>query len=447
MYKELTKLSLVSNFGKNASKPLRKAIYSIAGGSVAALVGGCLIARSTKGLILARGMPTVILVALLITIVFALTGFILMPIIHIFGNQQNALRNKLFVLPLDRKERWYVVVLPMLIIAGIITLFVAPLLPVLANATAANIFFVAFAYIAGIAASICYVMTVLPHRVLAKDLVFVTICASLLYLVEAALKNWGSLTAVLTTATVFAVFIGCYAIATYSYFSGIEALERVAKPVARLVLPSKVLSHTWFNLKLLRNHKGLASLSFCVVVSVSITIFNFVKNGTMLDPGLVIIVGAILVCSFATDLRAMVKRYKAPEIFDLLGVNFFINSEAKTMFFAGTFIIAPLFPVVLIRGSQDVVSMLIYAICLMIAAGFIGLMFGTIFIPENGEVGMQFFSGMAAIISLFGLPKVLKFSNLNLMSKSLCWLCIAGVCFLIIMLIEQLRKKGYGHVR
>lgn len=446
VYSQLTKLSLVSSFGNNSSKPIRKAVHFIVGASVAALAGGFLLARAMQGSTLATGMPKPVIVALLTAIVFALTGFILMPMIHISNNQQFSLNKKLSVFPLQRKARWYVVALPLFIIAGMISLLAGPILLAISKVMTVNLTFVVLAYILGITTSICYVATVLPRKVVIKDLLFVAMCAGQMYLLEAALRVENRLGSGLVLAVIFVISAICYGNAIHSYFRGSKAYEPIGRSAVRLKLPKKVLYNTWFSLKLFRNRKVIASFCFCVIVSASMAIFNYVKHDTFIDPNLLIVIDAVLVCSFAIDLRVIVKRYKPPEIFDLLGVNYFVNSEVKSLLLAVVAIIAPIIPIVVLRAEHGLADTLVYMISLAIAAGFLGLMYGTILMPESGEVGTQFFTGIAAIVSLLALPKVLKFSSQGTLAKSVIWLCISGMCFLVIMIVEELRKKGYGHV-
>ena len=88
-----------------------------------------------------------------------------------------------------------------------------------------------------------------------------------------------------------------------------------------------------------------------------------------------------------------------------------------------------------------------FYLCLQLGAGLIGLAASTMLVPQNGDIGSQFFAAMLGTAALFGVPKLAHFSDLSLAMQALGWLGVAVVCGLLVGLIELNRRSQRGIVQ
>src|SRR5437868_3397914 len=112
MYKQLTKLTLITSFGKGSAKPLRKAAFLLVSSVIGLLIGGLMVARQLERLSLARDLPPNIIFVTTATIIFITLGFLILPMVDFIDGRQSITSRNLLVLPLRRAQRWFVMILP-----------------------------------------------------------------------------------------------------------------------------------------------------------------------------------------------------------------------------------------------------------------------------------------------------------------------------------------------
>ena len=444
MFKQLMKFSLVCTFGKHSERPLRKTVVLLCLSVASILTCGILAGRFLANMSLATDIPSKMLFCIISVLVFAVLGFIVLPTIQFFNSKQSSFNRNLMVLPLKRSTKWLVIMSPVFLISFLLTLFFVPVTISIAQHMKANLFLLFAGYLLGLLAAIGYSLLSFTRLKSVKYLGFVVYCVLQTYLLDKLLTTdsvYGNLLVFLINLGLFLCLLGF----VQSYYT--DSLTAPAtNEMTWLSVPKQQLNSLWFGLKFMRNNKTLSSFTFCIILSLSVCFSYFVRHQS-LSGGFVVVFGALLVCGLAADARSISRKNKTPEIVSLRGVNFFVNSEIRNLSIFSFLVVAPLLIVLIKTDGQVVWSLVFLAISIAVAAGMLGLMYGTLLVSEAGEIGTQFITGILSLASVVLVPKLFHFSDANYLIQAIAWLCVAGVCNLVILLTEQQRRNNYGYVK
>lgn len=446
MYAQLTKLIIITCFGRGAHRPFFNAILRITLAVIGSSLLGVALAKSLAGADIASGLPNLLLGAGIITVAFATTGFVLLSAASsMLQDTKSPVRRLLIILPLARSSRWLVLVLPLLIMDFILLCLYVPLAIGLSISSGASIFACVASVILGTMASTGFVLMRFKRLAFLKIISFILMVTTMVWLVDSALKSMDKTTSTLLLTSVFIIpLLGCLGfLQSYRY---LELTGRVkSEDIITDMVPTRLVAPFWFVIKTLRNRRALVALGFCLFVSLSLAFGLHFRQQINLAGAGWLLFGSVLACSFASDMRGLSRRYKTPEVVALKGVPYFMLHQLGTALFLNSLIVSPLLFVVVLASPLPLMTVLFYSAGIVIAGTVLGLLSSTLFVPQNGEIGSQIFTALFAFIGLFGLPRVLRFSDQGLAAQAVYWLGIAVACFVAALIIEQIRRRNYIH--
>ncbi|MGZ6005138.1 MAG: hypothetical protein ACXWLH_03220 [Candidatus Saccharimonadales bacterium] len=438
---------IITSFGRSSDRPLRKSIILLVSVSAIFLATGIYGAGLISKAGLIKNMPSSLMFTLLASIVFIIVSFTVLPIVSFLDSRHSISSRNLKTLPLSRTAIWYVKIAPLVVVGLLISQLCGSLLVGLSRSTATNLWVVLASYILGLSAAIGFAVANAITSSALKYLSYVGLSVWLLYLAEIMVKSSSQITYRLAASSVIVTLSICALGIVQRFYFGDRAEPLHNSSNNLIKLPNVVMSSAWFFVKFGRNRKSLSSLIFCLIIAAAVLISSQVRQAKLISASGAILFAAVLATSLACDARGISRRYKPPEIMSLNGVGHFVNAQSRALVVINSLVAAPLIVYLVSLRIPDLLSHLIYMTAIIVAGTMIGLLFSTFFVPGKGEVGAQFSAGILAVFALFLSPRILKFSTLSPGLQSLSWLCLAGACYLAIIIIEEVRKKGYGHVR
>lgn len=440
---DILKLALVNSFGRNALHPALAARLRLVVAFGAAIILGVLAAKPINGAPLPQDLPWGWLISGLFFLVFCITSFLLLILFSSFygARRVNALIKITTLLPINRMEAWVVTRLPLMIIAAVVASFMVPLVTALAAELAVSMPLLVLITLISIFSSLGFVL-VPDMRLALKAGLLIIYSAGGVWLLEKSMgwtEGSGDLVIGLLAVLPLTGYIGYW----QSYRTRLQAMNSQAQTTGSHI-SLRYIYYGWFLLKLLRNHRTRSSILFCTILCVSLAVLvNFRSANGFADPSLLWF-GAFCAAAFSSDIRGISKRYKTTEISGVKSVAFFVIHE----FFAG-YTIALLFglPLLLVTllAGESVLGPVLYFVCIVLAGISFGLVASTIFVPEDGNVGAQFFAAVAAVAGLFYAPKWLRFEDFPIHTQAYAWVAIGLLGLVGTYIIEFLRRRNYAN--
>lgn len=447
MLKLTTKFVLVISFGRGTATPWRKIRFLIIIFCVGLLFLSNIIIKLLGSLKFSHDIPSEVLFFTIAVFFFVICGFIILPTCHLFDNRQTVYAKNLLILPLSRNIRWYISVLPISLIVILISLLFIPITISISHELDLNVFIAIIAYILAILATTGLSLFNGIRSAVIKYISFVGISYLLLYLLDKEIKTYNYTSSHKIFTLTFSIFIICSLGLIYRYIHPFNLKKDLADNFNNFTIPKKYLKIFWYAIKYLRNQKSLSSFLFSFIISSSLVIISILKHRVFFNPQFIITFCSVLLTSVACDSRGICRYYKVPEIFTLKGVKYFVRSQIISLVLLDSVILMPIFYYFIKNGSQITFIQLIDFVCILIASSLFGLLSSSIFVPENGEIGAQFFTAIFALTGILAFSKILSIPKSSFIISALNWIIFAIVCYFLIILIEGKRSKKNGYSR
>lgn len=444
MYRKLAILTLVTSFGGGSSKPAKKAKNMILASCLAAVVCGNMLSKSLSQLNMATDIPLKIIFTLTAVLIFVILSFVMLPLSQKVDSKQSIGAKNLQILPLSKLARWLVVITPLIAICTVVSLFFMPLLVSFASQLHTSLGVLILAYILGLTSAVGLALyNFMPLT--AKLFGFISLSALQFYMLDLIVKSSSRKSASLLILAVTASLIFCSAGLVYRFFVVSVKNHCNQSRLNKFKLPKVSLISQWYLLKVIRNKKTLTSLLFCFIIVTAIVGFATVRHQSI-SPESLYVLTSVLAVSLACEFRGISRQFKTPEILILKNVGFFVNSQIKSCVSAVMFVAIPATFYLAKFNSSASGTAWLYFLSILFAASLVGLLSGTIFVPESGQLGAQFFSATFGVALLLIVPKIFNFNRLDINLQSVAWLILSGICCLGMMLIEENRIKNYGRI-
>ncbi len=445
MNKELFFALLAVHFGRGAYRPVRAAAFRLVIAAAAAAGSGVLVARLVSKALIPSDLPVLWCAAAVAVAVFAGTALLLLSI----GASQeqmwrrSALSRQASTWPLSPFARWLLEITPPFLIALLAGLFIMPIAGVVGARLHVPAYIMGVATTWGFGAAIGLAVSPRPRAAPLRLLIYgLLVAASLKVLLWAGQPNPHTYSLLL----IFAVIGGlglCYAGLALSYYQGDRSPpERRVVPLVRLG-PANVYGW-WYIATMLRNHRTASSLAFCTTLTVATALLVQWRHLADVGANGWLLFNALLVSTFAADVRGLVRRYKPTEIFGLKGIGFFVASEVQASVLLCLLIGLPLFVVLACSPGVGITADVLLYVSLQTAAALLGLLASTVFVPRTGEIGAQFFAALTPTLLLFGVLRFAHVGSFGTLGQTAAWLLAAGASTGLIYGIEKIRSKHYG---
>lgn len=442
MQRSLWKLVLISSFGRNSNRPIRVASLRILAASTGALVFGILLAMSIWRAALPQDLPKLFTLAVVTSLSLILSALLQLPLssgAHGIGNKTSKL---LIILPITKPTRWFVKISPALILNLFFLAFSLPIVIALSHAMLAPVLLAVGFLIVGSLIGISYTVGSWPKKVLFKVVLLIVLILTQAKMLEMAITHPAKLPLICAGILVFDFLLMS---GFLTAFRNVEAVDgNLTSEVWTNRLFHKFIKSSWFVLKVTRNRRTRTSFIFCLLLSLMTSIFIHAKHITTSSNDLFFLL-ALLTTTFVSDIRGISRKQKTPEIIALRGVEFFINSEVLAAWTTSILIGLPIYILILINGGSATLSHMMVGLAMQFGATIIGLLLGTIFVSQAGDIGSQFFASFCAASAVFALPKLIDDKESNIYQLA-AWL-LAGTASWLIMYIIEFRRRNYDTSR
>ena len=443
--KTICRLALTITFGRNSPQPFKTAIMRIVAAMLLSLGLGSLTALALKTTPISHDTPPFWLALALAIVSYILTSLVFMSVTLAQGHstQQTSVMRISRTWPLKNRSLWELYMIPKLLVWLIILVFCIPILVVLSEIT--NLIFpgILASWLFGSLAGLGYVLGAIKYPVIFKGLGFIAVSTILLHLLATSLTEKGGYIRALIAVLLLA---SCYLGFWLNYRLFLKSTVAVVIKNPRFVLPTRLLEHYWFLMKVIRNQRTIQGFLFSLMISISIATAIYIRHLAEINYWLWLIVGGILSGAFAADIRGLSRRYKTAEIFCFKGTSYMLSSQ-----FVSTYILALVInlPLLLIMLAFSPWLTIAPFICIQFAAVAVGLLASSIFVPQTGEPGSQFMSAALSTILIFGAYKLIGMLGLVKSStvEGFSWILYGLICYILMSIIENYRKRNYGYTR
>lgn len=434
----LVRATLAHTFGGGGRRPGQAAVWRLSGLAVGALIVGALLSQGIRQLPLAA-MPQAELLAMSAAVATQIS--VALALLAASGtmrpDRQERFAQLLLVWPLRPSWRQFLIALPGLIL-GLLTLLIlaSPLLTLFGRLG------LAWPYLAiGMAAGYmsAYGLVLSPWRRWPQLVVaWLPGIIWLEYELLCRINNpflphglrW------LAVGGVALILTGLVA-AALNHQASLHGLTKAqaSRRITWLRLPPRL----WFIAKLLRRSNFV--LSVLVALSMSLGLVAAQHYG-LNDPEALSLLVALLVASVATDLRATARKHNPAEITALRGTTRFMSNVVLAAVSLGCLMTAP----ILVAGwgvFADQPTMVLLHLGFQPVIGvFMGVLAGTVIVPEGRDISSQFASTLLVIMALVLLPQLPGISQLELQHRNLLE---AGLCFalIIVTLAIEFKRNPY----
>lgn len=442
-YSLLWQAVLVVAFARGAYRPREALLTRLTVGYAAAIGLGMIFTK----IVAKAGLPTSIPQQLAVNLCL-LTGFVLsgLLLLTIYGNDAiklNGLQKVILLLPISNTMRWLVRIVPGLLSLGMMSMLGGIVLGYLATRLQCSQLLIILSWLLGLLSGFGLVLLPRPRRLLLKAVAYAAVVGGSVWLVELSLTSSsvgkGKLISCLASCVLLLPIIGISA--SRRQTGRLDNLSHGDITVS--LIPNIVSARSWLLVKVWRNKRTRNSLCLAFVLDAIVAISIVVKSKTVSDPYGLLMIGAILAASFAGDVRGLFRRHKPPEIVLINGVSGLVWSELRAVVLMSFLIGAPLALCLLVQADNLVAFLFLFA-SLHVFCGISGLFASTLFVPREGEAGVQFFTGVLASTSLVAIPRIMHFSSLSYGMQTLRWFIAACGGGVVIYVIENVRRKSYG---
>lgn len=443
---KLWRTMLIVHFAKDARNPFVNSILRLSFAlSGAAIVGG-LLSKALHKTDLPFGIPNEIGFG-----TAAGCGFILSSLLMVTfaaSSSHNAktytFSKVLWLCPVPSKIRWALQAMPNVIILSIVgTVFGLPIFTAASRMHLSGSIIIT-GWLLGLLSGLGLMLFQRPKRIIYKAGIMVVIIAAGARILDVLSKSESSLVQDFGPSLLSAIWLFPLGGLIQSYVTEQRALEVHTLSKVRQLIPATIPYKAWYAVKIWRNNRTRSSFLLAIFFTTCISLSIKVQHRTFSDPYAVLIIGAVLASMFACDLRGIMRRYAPPEPGVTCGIKNLVLIESLAAVGAG-FIIGLPIVITLIGQLKFAVPFIIFYFCLQIFSSLVGLLSGTIFISENGETGIQFFSAAIATAILVAFPKLARLSEVAYAKQSFHWLAAGIMVGGIIYVIEFIRRRNYGH--
>ncbi len=414
-------------FGRGSARPVRAASMRLACLTAGALSLGLLFAWTAHTVPIAPATHPSLLFFSCALIVQTIVAVTLLSGTSILSDDSDTFARLLRVLPLGPAHCSVLVLLPTLMLAGLALLLTVPPLVVLMHALAVPPPLAA----SGIAVGVMSGLGVARGASVAVGVRLACVAA----IIGAEYK---------LNATLFAQHgIQMYAVLAYALLLtslvglGIHTVLR-----HRSYTPSRSHSGTirtawiapayWPIKQLLRRKSMALSLGVGLLLSVGLAVFA--KRQGVADPVVLGLLGALLAGSFASDTRALARRFKPAEITALRGTLYFAGMQTLAACFGGLIIAAPL-----LWALYPAIPLVFVT---QIALGIsVGLLSGTLIVPEARDIMSQFLAIILILGLLVGMPQLPVMSDLPASGRALTDIAVMLTCLASAVVVESKRNN------
>jgi len=399
-------LIIGATFGRGSVRPVRKAVTKVVLSGLCALSLALVIAHSLPPLPQLAGAPVIWCATIIFATQIAIL-FSLLPASGITGSSGDRLPQLLLILPLKTFERRILLFLPGSLMAAMGLLFVGPLLGKLILPAGMPLSLLLVSLLAGCLSAMG--LAYWPRGMILK-ISGIGACLAIEYKIITEMHThasyfWVALFMALTCC------LCALAISNVHYLD----LQILKKNTAGRTLAANIPAN-WFLKKLLRAR--ITGISFCLTFVVALGIALFAKKQHFTDAGTLVTVATVLAAGFASDVRAITRRFLPAEVTAIKGAGHFVTLEILAGSLCSLVSISPL---LLLAGPQHI-PLAFVQLSLGISAG---LAVSTLLVPTQGDITAQVLAGLCAV-ALTVLPQELGVTHSNTFIISLV---LAAVLF------------------
>lgn len=436
--KQLYLAALAHSFGgQDSERPVRTALYRLAGLAACAAGLGWLVGKSMDGLVLAAVPQAFLLVcaaafAMQIAAAFAL----LVAVGMLRAGQAETFVQLLLTWPLTKRTRWLLFMLPSLVLAALAGLMIGWPLYLLLSKLGLAWPLIAAGCAVGYASAFGLVRG-LPPKINKLLIVWVAGVAGLEYWLLSHVNNIAlpfSVRAWYAVAllAICAGLIGLFVHSSASLRALVTARERGGS--VHHILPLS----WWFGIKMLR--RPGVRLSFGVALLMSLGIAVASARYGFNDTEALSLFAAILAASFATDLRALARRMNPAEITALKATARFTAAYATWAIIGGLAVTVPIVVSMAVSGIEWSWGLGVHVGLQMLIGALAGVFAGTLIIPEGRDISSQFMSTVLVLGILFALPQVPFIAGMSAGERTILDIAFCLVLLTSIFGIEQNRN-------
>ncbi len=433
---------MAGNFAKNSAKPVSVALFRVTIACAIAATVSHILAKSLIGYQLPTDVPLRIMIVLV-----ALIGFVICGLLQLSRGQRatqvgTGARGVFWLLPLRRSERIIAEVLPGLITVSILFCLGSAIIGQIASAMQLSWLALQLSWCLGLSAGLG-VSIYFDRQIVRTILLFITIIIVSMRLLQMVYISQSEM--ITNYIPYVAQIVVLWPVYGYVRMAkrkayGVHIQESKQHPA---VIPEKVPTSWWMLVKIWRNNR--TRTSFFIIFSLSIILAGTMtlRKLTIENPYPYMLISATLVATFCCELRGLMRRVLPPEAVTLRGIRSVIFGEFGVGLTSALLIGLPL--LLALQNSPQVTSFFVISyLVYQVFGACAGMIAGSIFVPQNDEMGSQFFAALASSAIVIGLPKFLSFRyEVGGISIPQCLGLLLVLC-IGSLVIESLRRKRYG---
>jgi hypothetical protein len=187
----------------------------------------------------------------------------------------------------------------------------------------------------------------------------------------------------------------------------------------------------WPVKQLLRRKSMVLSLGVSILLATALSVMT--SRQGLADPAVLGLTGALLAGSFASDIRALARRWRPAEITALRGTLRFMGAHAAIAYFFGALITLPL------AWSLHATIPLHFVTQIGLGVS-VGLLAGTLIVSEARDVTSQFLTILLLLALLVGLPQLPVIAQLSAHSRAAADIGLTLFCLIGSLSIETKRN-------
>lgn len=436
MSREIFWLWIVTSLGSKSPHPRAVAPLRLGCALFVATVTGTITGNMLRPLVFFQGLPKRWIVTFLYLAGYILAGIVMLTLRSGWTHGSHSTINRLLVtLPIRGRDRWLFSILPHLFVSGLLSLFLVPLVVVLADKLAFSVILAIFLLVASLSSVLGLVLW--PRL---KTSIFLVLLAALtlglphLLGFMASHELWRQVTCWLLLLVMIALGI----IGWYKSRTQMIRQTKLTRTVRRWPFSTR----QWFIVKLLRNgqtwRSWLTSFGLALVLA-GVILWRQIAQTNIFGW---LLFSAVLALAFATEVRTTSRLHRTPEITAVRDVVYFVKREWWAAIFCGLIVGLPIL-VSILWATQDTAWIITY-VSYQVYAVAIGLVMGTLLGPEQGNIGIQFVTTCLALGLFFAIPKMSGLASRGIAAQNIGRISLALLVLLTTYTIEYRRRVRYA---
>jgi len=448
MSSQLTSTSLITSLGSGSAQPIRKLTISLVVLTLGALTISSLLSRQIWESNLGISAPLIWILAVILVTSFFISSSVL-SLVRISGISKGSdnLGRHLAILPVPPLTSWAIRLLPSFVLTMVIAIFCLPLSLAFAHAVTTSYLLSASFCLYGCFAGLCFVLWPIHHTLLrmTKPLILVGGTAIGVRLLSGELTFWHHISRETAPYLLISLLILPILGLIPSYLEKPGNYLPTSPSLILISLPKTTLQAFWYVLKILRNRSSLTDVSFLLIAALFLASTAERQSAIAGLEIIWITISMSAAGGLAGELRSLVPRHKAAEVFSLAGPFFLIRSQLRGSLVATSITCLPFILVLLHSGGWTPAHVIAIYLMSQLAACSLGIAVGSLVAPPPRDVGGQLLSVSFSATACYLLAKGAFYFSIPVMQLAILATSIP-LTLLASHYIESLRIRSYGHI-